>query len=287
MTTPLMRYQQLDPSQVGPYLSDPDWHLQQKVDGIRARLVVKDGDAQVVAGNGGPSKSTTAAPVVTAIHHLGHLLRDAGAELEIEGEIIGDQWWLFDLTRYRSPDGRLHVDHGTPWEHRSAHLAVLAADPGTPAWVRLVPVAVTETMKTEVWDMILEAGVEGAVLKHRRGTVMDGKRVSHVLKAKVTHTIDCVVLERGPGTGRNGTGNWLKLGLYRKDGTLYEVGRCSTIGKPPAEPGDVVEVRYLYAGAGGRLTQPTHLRTRDREEKVNVQCTTDQLHFVSKAVLTG
>ena len=47
--------------------------------------------------------------------------------------------------------------------------------------------------------------------------------------------------------------------------------------------GDVLEVRYLYTGANGRLYQPTILRKRD--DKAMQECLTSQLKHVNKEVL--
>lgn len=266
MPTALMKYRQVEPQDVEHFILDDDWHMQQKLDGIRIQLRGTD----VLAGNGGPSKSTTAAPVVRRIRRWAEQ-NPLPADLWLDGEVIGDDWWLFDA---------VHPTLG--WRRRLAILEQIKLL-APPRWIRITPTAVTARAKHQLWDAVRDSGAEGAILKHVDGRYEDGRRVDHVLKAKITHTIDCVVLERGPGNGVNGTGNWLRLGLWRKDGTIYEVGRCSTIGKPHAEPGDVVEVKYLYAGNGGRLTQPTMLRVRD--DKDGLHCDTSQLHFVSKKVV--
>ncbi len=51
----------------------------------------------------------------------------------------------------------------------------------------------------------------------------------------------------------------------------------STIGKPDAQAGDLIEVRYLYATGARRLYQAIYLRKRD--DQSDSDCTIDQLIF--------
>jgi len=284
-----MAYSQVDINDVDTLIENPNWDMQQKVDGIRARLIVSGNDVYVIGSTGGDLVSTTAAPVTERLMALGnHTARNTpGVEFELEGEIIGEKFWVFDMPM----NSRASVNHYTVWSKRQLcmeefvwSLGVVGQATGNNwGWVALLPVVRGTEKKAAFWKDIQEIGAEGAIFKHRDSTVEDGRRVDHVLKVKITHTIDCFVIERGPGNGRNGAGNWLSLGLYKKDGSVYEAGRCSFIGKPVAHAGEVIELRYLYAGAGGRLVQPTHLR--NRPDKNPEDCTTEQLHFVSKKVL--
>lgn len=265
----LMKYKQITPDDIEPFLKSPDWHLQQKLDGIRARLVVEGSKASVLGNTGGPLVSTTAMPVVRDILRYA---MDRPGSYSLEGEIIGSKWWIYDMPMSKVPwVQRLTMLHNTM---RTVHSS----------WMRICPTAMTADIKRKAWDAILREGVEGAVLKHVNGTIVDGdKRVSHVLKCKVTHTIDAFVTERGIGNGYDGTDNWLSFAVLQ--GTaIKHLGRCSTIGKPYANVGDVIELKYLYVGAGGKLVQPTHLR--NRPDKTPDECTTEQLKFVSKTVVT-
>jgi hypothetical protein len=115
-------------------------------------------------------------------------------------------------------------------------------------------------------------------MKRQDSSYCSDMRVDHCLKYKVTHTIDCVVIERNGGDHLNAT-----LAVF--DGKdLVTIGNTSMIGKPDVALMEVVEVRYLYAGANGRLVQPTVLRKRT--DKPAEDCTIDQLVFVNKEGLT-
>lgn len=279
----LMSYQSINVAEVDEWLANDNWHLQQKIDGIRARLIVEGGEVKVLGGQGRELISTTAAPVVEKIKAAA---ANMDAVIEIEGEIVEDKWYLFDIPRC-SWNGA-NVEYDTPWIERKKVLEkiyalwVFAGENGD--WMKLVPTWETTPSKRNAWNRIVEAKLEGGILKHVDGKLVDGKRVDHVLKAKITHTVDVFIIERGPGNGRNGQGNWIRFGLYDEAGEEIEVGRCSTIGKPVANIGEVIEVKYLYTGAGGCLVQPTHLRNRPDKSPEN--CTTEQLVFVNKEVLT-
>ena len=296
MAEKLMAYNEVDVHEVDAWLENDEWELQQKIDGIRARLRIHK-KVEIVNAGGNPLVSTTAAPVVEKMKEFGSRVKLEGINLELDGEIVGDKFYVFDVPFNDFEFGgciEAQVNHDSPWFDRRYVLEFLfdhldeffnfrSFDEKPSAWLELVPTFVGTKDKKEAWNWIVETGVEGGILKHKDGPVIDNKRVDHILKAKITHTIDCFVIEKGPGNGVNGTGNHLKLGLFKTDGTSYEVGRCSFIGKNYAEEGDVVEVKYLYCGTGGRLVQPVMLKKRD--DKKPEDCTTRQLHFVSKKIL--
>ena len=64
---------------------------------------------------------------------------------------------------------------------------------------------------------------------------------------------------------------------------ILPVGRCSVIGKPHVEPGDVIEVAYLYRAATGGLIQPR--MTRIRHDKSPRECGIDQFVSYSREIV--
>lgn len=68
--------------------------------------------------------------------------------------------------------------------------------------------------------------------------------------------------------------------IFDKDGKRMYLGHCTALGKVMPLPGDVVELRYLYLGAGGRLIQQNFLEIRDDVQPE--ECTTKQLKFKAK-----
>lgn len=257
-------------------IDDPNWLGQQKVDGIRCLATVHpDGRVALTSGNGGPLKNSAAGrrfdQIRDGLSDLAGIFPDPVA---LDGEIIHDA----DI-----PLHAFDVEADGPFADRHRFLEALVGHDRWPAGaVQVVPVAAGKRAKQELREAVLARGGEGIMLKHRNMPYKRGERRRDGLKAKVTHTADLVVLERGPGNGREGTGNWMRLGIV-DDGQLVEVGRCSTIGKPHAERGDVVEVKYLYVGAGGRLVQPSMIRVRD--DKAVVDCDGADLVGVNKEIV--
>lgn len=275
-----MKFKHADADDVRSYITDDAWWMQQKVDGMRAQLRIAD-TVTIHGAGGGTLKSTTGRP---AMEQVAAWFRDTFDVTElpnmtIDGEVVAKNgsgvWWMFDITMDEHP--------ALPYSTRTQVLTKLFEDVDLPAHIALLPVARTTDEKDDLWQAVCRVGAEGVIVKKHTSKYRRGKRVTDSLKIKRTHTIDVVVLERGPGNGKDGEGNWLRLGIHKKNGELYEVGRCSTIGKPHADAGDVIEVKYLYTGRGGRLVQPTHLRNRPDKEPTD--CTTEQLVFVSKKVV--
>lgn len=187
---------------------------------------------------------------------------------------------------------------------REALEALFAAMVGSsmPGWgttVRLTPQARTEGEKRHLWEQVLGRGLEGVMVKEVHSQYHSGKKVSHSVKVKPTRTIDAVVTARDVGGSKNA-----ELALYDAAGRLVPVGGCSMIGKPDARPehlwregtllagrcaecgrvapeGGVcrphaVEVKFLY-WTGERLYQPTLVRIREDDEKLDTECLVHQL----------
>jgi ATP-dependent DNA ligase len=116
------------------------------------------------------------------------------------------------------------------------------------------------------------------MIKSVSGGYHPGERTTDSLKAKFTETADCIVLEPRR-EGKLST----SVGLFH-DGELIDIGsvkmRDEDLDK--IKPGDVIEVRYLYATLDYRLYQPVWHGFRD--DKSPDECTTEQLKFVNKEV---
>ena len=274
-----MKFEQLPPERLDDAIVHPDVFVQQKIDGIRAMLQIAGHanalDVRIIGGGGNPTKSTTAMPTAQLVTAWAeHTFQPGNYELWIDGEIVNGTWWAFDLVR--SP----RTDETTPFQHRIAVLQALMRRLPTRPHIRLLPTAKHLDIKQQLVAAVRANNGEGLILRHRRSPYNWDQRVNHTLKCKFTHTVDCVVLARNVGGPDKMNA---VLGLSNGNCEYDEIGQCSMIGKPDAQPGDVVEVKYLYAGAGGKLVQPTVLRIRD--DKPAGLCTADQLEFVNKDVV--
>jgi ATP-dependent DNA ligase len=266
-----MKFQQADEAALIRATTSDNWWMQQKVDGVRAQLVIEPGNVWARASTGEPLKSTVAGPVARKV--IDAITPDGGETIVLDGEILNGTWWMFDLIT-----GDVAHDP-TPYSVRLSRLETFLVLANSPV-MRLMVTSRTTKEKLLLIEQVTEYGAEGVVMKRHDSSYCSDMRVDHCLKYKVTHTVDAVVTARGT----NGHDN-VTLGLYEsaKSALPVTVGNASMIGKGTVNVGDVVEVRYLYAGANGRLVQPTILRKRT--DKYPPDCLTDQLSFVNKEVL--
>lgn len=250
------------------YLTDDEWVAQQKLDGDRLLVHVKDGTVTALNRDGRPRSNPTPKKILDQFA----LFPD---EWVFDGELLNNgEYWLFDLPLagesvtihhpYRFRFGVLeHMFIGGAWE----------PDP----CIRLLPLARSTDAKRTLVGQLRERGAEGLVFRHVEGLYRAGKRSDRALKAKFTKTVDVVVHQVRPDGRDNCT-----FRLFR-DGRLVPAGSCSLVGRPPVQPGDVIEVRYLYASEDHLLYQPVMVRVRT--DKAPSECTFDQLCYTDRTVL--
>ena len=260
------------------FINDDEWVMEQKLDGHRLLLMSPGRDAAPTALTRNGTVYTRRLP--DAIQKF----RFPEGEWVIDGELVGDTFYAFDLPQAPGLVGE-DATIPSPLYVRRAMLEALLDNIEHP--FKIVPQARTPQEKIQLAEVSLARNYEGLVLKRKTSAYASGGRTPDWLKVKYVVTADCVVLDV-----RDDGKESIKLGLYGPSGPmtrdirLHEVGRASLIGKEKngvINRGDVVEVRYLYAGAGGRLYQPTILRKRT--DKRPAECTTQQMKFVNKDVL--
>lgn len=248
------------------FVTDDRYILEQKVDGDRVLLDTTSGT--LVARTRDGRRYTKGLP--TAVRN--HGLPDG---IVIDGELVGTTYWAFDL-----PVTPLVT--GQPMQLHVRRLALEALqEAGLLGPIRVVPQARTMDEKMSLARVALTEGYEGLMAKRVDSVYVPGGRTLDWMKIKFTKTADVVVMPKKKEDGHNS----VALGVHR-DGLLVEIGHSSLNGKEKREAiaiGDVLEVRYLYVGANGRLFQPTILRKRT--DKSPEDCTGGDLVHVNKAVL--
>ena len=227
--------------------------LQEKHDGERRMLIVKDGDVK------GVNRKGQEVGLPQSIISAASILPDC----VIDGEQIGDAYHAFDLIEHSGADLR-----SSPFLTRLEGLRTLA-----PLLIQgAITTSRTVTTIDEALDMmrhVEERGGEGIVLKQMDATYGSGRPNSGgpALKLKFVQTASCIVMMRNEQRS-------VGLGLITDDDAAFEdmafVGNV-TIPANHAIPavGAVVEVRYLYAFRSGSLFQPVYLGERpdlDRSE---------------------
>ena len=278
---------------------DPMMVIEQKLDGTRSMCVIQiegEGDfnenapmsIEFLSRSGATLKHSAATQHLGPIKdelalHVTALLMDGhvkvGDEIVIDGELMIDtgMYILFDMP------------YLTGYLVRRAALAEYFYGIDKPVTVNAMAQSPDE--KRWIFDQVMANNGEGVMAKHINAPFDEGKRVKHSLKLKFYRTADVVVMDFYRGRdGKNAAGEptgsetgWIKFGVYNDEGVIEHLGRCSIIGKPAVANGDVIEVKYLYRGAGGALVQPTMLR--NREDRTPESCTYEQFQVYSKALL--
>lgn len=261
------------------YLTNDLWVADQKLDGQRILIQVIDGRVVALQRNG----IVTSKFVPEAVYKPFRGLKTG--EWYFDGELLDGVLWLFDM-----PLAGTHVSPSDPLDYRIQMLdgfydGYLAGNPG----VRLLPHAYSAADKAALHARTLAEGGEGVMFKHldkpydqpNNPNAKQGIRSRWILKAKNRQTVDCVVTR----IRLNGKDN-MELAVY--DGaTLKVIGECTALAGdgPRVQPGDVVEVLYLYANdrSAPRLYQPT--KPMIRTDKTAPECTIDQLVYANKSVL--
>lgn len=285
-----MKFQSIDPADLGKYL-DGKFVIQQKVDGIRAQLVFTADKVYARSSLGEELKSTAALPIALPVikHCITWPNLDQLDGIVFDGEIVDGAWWFFDIT---VDDRDLNPSDMGYMERLALLTSVFEVWPVHPL-MKVLPTAITEDEKVALIDRIRTIGGEGVMVKNRDGKYRPNIRTAESLKAKFVGTADVFILARDigasvkVGSGGAATGKLnASVGVFGTDGDVIELGNCSMIGKPDARVGDVVEIKFLYLGAGNRLVQPSVIRLRD--DKLASECTIDQaeLRMMTRKVVT-
>lgn len=249
-------------------IEDDAWAAQEKMDGERRAAHAENGTIF------GANRKGLSVPLPQSIaDELQSIAAKTGA-IRVDGEIIGDILYVFDLHIYKGE--RIH---SLPWIERM-YLAEYAL--AGCKQIKPVPVAVTTDEKRSLWNKVKLAHGEGVVFKRLNCPVKEGRPNTggDWLKFKFTESVSCCVLEVNSGKRS------VKIGLLdssdRQD--VIKGQMMITVGNVTIPPnhgvpaaGDVVEVEYLYAYKGGSIYQPVY-RGKRMDFDISV-CTTGQLKY--------
>jgi bifunctional non-homologous end joining protein LigD len=258
----------LDDDELDAFLANESMIAQQKIDGMRVLAHVDETGILVTNRDG--QKTNVDMRAFAGLEYLPH-------GTIVDGELLDDGYWLFDLLQLAGEDVR---DRGylERWNLLDGDL-----EPALGGDVRIVPVAVGKKHKAKLHDKLRKAGAEGLVFKDREAPYAAGRNATQ-RKLKFVKSADVVVLENA--------GNAYLMGVY--DGrTLLEVGKVASgttnairkqlddaLGRGQRP---ICEVRYLYATDDNKLYQPVFVRVRD--DKTPKQCLREQLLATCRRVI--
>ena len=232
------------------YITNDDYIAQEKQDGER-RLVVS---GQRIFGL---NKKGTEVPLPDSI--INSIL---GGECILDGEIIGDKLFVFDIIS--TEETRLMT-----CVQRLALLGAMSFGPG----IQVVETAYTTAQKRALYERLKKENKEGIVFKKKDSVYTHGRPASggNQLKFKFNKTATFIVANITKA--KRSVGLELIEGLER-----IFMGKVTI---PPnhdvPEIGELVEVRYLYAYKGGAIFQSAYLGKRPDSDLTD--CTMKQIIY--------
>lgn len=178
-------------------------------------------------------------------------------ETVLDGELMGDVYVAYDLITLRDNDMRLKS-----FDERFAALEELLANHQG----LLAPTAWTESDKRAMLAKAQAEGWEGVIFRDVNAEYATG-RSSGLLKHKLWETCTCRVLTVNAQRS-------IQVALRDETDNEVFVGNVTVpVNQDIPAPDDLVEVRYLYAMAGGSLYQPTLLSIRTDLDEADLRST--------------
>ena len=195
-------------------------------------------------------------------------IADAVAPLrfaDIDGEDVNGVFYAFDLIAVGGRDLT-----GESVEDRHSTLVALTA-PFLSHNFHVLPIF-TGTAALEFVEQLKAEGKEGFVLKKLKATYGEAETMwKHQFRAQSAFIAG----------GRNGEKSSVELFVVREDGSRRSMGFVTVKANQQfPEPGDIVEVKYLYAFRDGKLAQPELLCIRRDDTRAD-DCTENKLKIKS------
>lgn len=233
-------------------INDNDWMIQEKMDGVRYMLEFEG--LPFGSNFKGYNRKGKEVPVSEEIKTLFESFEDLPPNCFLDGELIGETFYVFDIL---SMDVDLREES---FEKRYSLLAeFFRLYFNKKECIKLVKAYGKKEEKEKLFND--SKAKEGVVFKRKSASYHVGRPASggDYLKFKFCESCTCIV---------SSLSNKRSVGIsLMKDGNLVPVGNVTipvnyeipTIGKH-------IEVKYLYAFAGGSLIQPVYLGERDDVE---------------------
>ena len=252
----------IEEEQVGKFIEDPAYWMQEKWDG--RRLLIRKQDGKVTGIDKLGLAVALPEPLVLDANHC-------DMDFILDGEAIGDMLCVFDVLLIGDEE-----IGGLRYTERLLRLMNLLASFQHPA-MHLVETHFTAAQKKDAFERLKAANAEGVVFKHVDAPYIADRPASGgpQLKYKFCATASFIV-------GKVNAKRSVMLQLL--DGKS-PVGAGNVTIPPNHEipaPGQTVECRYLYAfRESGCIYQPIYLGVRD--DICAEECTTAQLKYKAES----
>jgi len=258
----------LDEAAAARVVIDDAYWLQRKYDGKRVLLRANGGT--VVAFNRKGLPCPIPQPVMDAAMELATLRLlgsgDALASYVLDGELVGEVLWVFDLLSLNGVDTRK-----LPYSQRYEGLLAILVSLGNIA-LPIAPTARTRKEKLAMIEDLTASRAEGYVLKNWSHPYTAGRSNSQF---KRKFWAEASVLCAGQHEGKQS----VAIALLDENGDPIPVGHVTLAPSDEIPPvGAVLSVRYLYvAHVGGSLYQAIYGGVRDDQDASD--CSLSQLKY--------
>lgn len=250
---------EVEESEVDHYLNDDNFCAQEKKDGRHITLELKGRTLTIRNKKGNGRNCDCEIEFKEDLQQTSH-------DLLIDGEQIGNKFWVWDILQLDNNDLRnlpYYIDKGPS---RYATLCQLDFGPS----IQVVGLAIGPLGKKVLFESLKAKRKEGIVFKRLLAPYTPGKG-NDQFKFKFYAEISVIVTAGRPDKASIG----MEL-INNQTGQREFVGYCSCNSNPPI--GSVVEIKYLYmVNIGGSLYQPSFKELRD-DVDVN-ECTTSKIKY--------
>jgi ATP-dependent DNA ligase len=236
---------------------DEGWVFEEKHNGDR-RLIEKQGtDIRDYNRNGDRGKGLPGSIVAALRKHPLH-------QFVIDVELVYDEIFPFDTLCLGD-----EILAALPYSYRKSSLH--AQFDGFSRHIIPVESARMLQEKVALIQRLKDINAEGFVAKELNAPYRPAENNQRYnYRYKFTKTCDCIVIGRSP-KGHDS----VRVGLFDSQGKLHDIGGVSLVGKENCLPGDIVEVKYLWASRNNHIVQPRLVRKRPDKEPT--QCILSQL----------
>lgn len=241
----------IDEEDLDDYFDSGDWCMQEKKDGKRFLLRRQAGVLEAINRKG---------LLVGFPQAIQDRLMGIKSDFVLDGELIGEVLWIFDILEYGNKD----VRNQSYDERHTLLIEVLIGLDADGSAIQIVPTVFSPVKKRKVFEAIKEKRGEGVVFKRLSAPYKVGRPNSggDQLKFKFKATATCQV------SGHNEKGK-RSVHIQALDGkVLVDVGKVTVLPNfNMPNVGALVEIEYLYRHVHGALYQPVYLGERDDLDK--------------------
>jgi bifunctional non-homologous end joining protein LigD len=248
------------PRMLESLINSPHHVAEQKFDGERRMVHRGVGDSAAIGSNRKALQVALPVDIAASMN---------GVVCTLDGEIIGDTLYAFDLLAINGVDLR-----GQGFFERKTRLDNIAHLFGDA--IKVVADAVTPDEKRALVERARAMGQEGVVFKRVDAPYVAGRPTSGGDQLKAKNWRDATVICLGSKSDRLS----IRIGVIDNrlgTGEVVEVGAVNMIGKGAVAEGDLLDVKYLYAFDGGSLFEATFKRVRTDLDRADANI--GQLHF--------